>query len=230
MSAHELFRRWKLKPLYASWWLVSHRRRKVTGILESDDQGHLTLTLNGLLTGGPANPDHGGLLKGQHRLSGATSIGTGATLEHCFVRYADSFAEPPRQVWHVGEAILGAHLDAKEPWEFTEIRERLPLLTEFARFGNVDAEFDLDNAKRPLALKVTAGLRSVNLWSFRGIQVTLGNQVGHRDSAEGITEVESRVDLYAVALSHPESRRGCSLVACEVLRSPDHRRNAISIV
>jgi hypothetical protein len=199
VSASELFRRWKLKPLYANWWLVSHRRRKVSGILESDDQGHLTLTLNGLLTGGSVSKLGGGMLEGQHRLAGATSMGTGATLERCFVRYADTFTEPPRQVWHVDHALLGVLFDAKEPWKFTETRDRLPLLTDFARFKNVQADIGRDDAQRPLALRVTAGLRSIDLWSYRGIQVSLGNEVGHRDSEESITEVESRVDLYAKA-------------------------------
>lgn len=120
-------------------------------------------------------------------------------LERCFVRYADTLVEPPRQVWHVGQAILGVHFDAKEPWKFAEIREQLPVLTEFARLKNVDADIDLDDAHQPLQLRVTAGLHSISLWSYRGIEVTLGNQVGHRDSEEGIMEVESRVDLYAKA-------------------------------
>jgi hypothetical protein len=199
VSAPELFRRWKLKPLYANWWLVSHRRRKVTGILESDEQGHLTLALNGLLTGGQKNKNAEPMLAGQHRLAGATSVGTGATLEGCFVRYTDTLAEPPRQVWHVGQAVLGVLFDAKEPWKFAEIREQLPLLTEFARLNNVDVDVDRDDQHQVRALRVTAGLRSIDLWDYRGIRVSLGNNVGYRDSEEGVMEVESRVDLCAKA-------------------------------
>ena len=110
MSAPELFRRRKLKPLYASWWLVSNRRRKVTGILESDEQGHLTLTLNGVLARDARSKSLEAALDGQHRLAGANSIGAWATLENCFVRYADTLAKPSRQIWHVGQALLGSSL------------------------------------------------------------------------------------------------------------------------
>ncbi|GMU69037.1 MAG: hypothetical protein AMXMBFR37_13690 [Steroidobacteraceae bacterium] len=110
------------------WWRVGEPDRKVRGVLASDAEGTLTLELFGAF----GDPDLSilSLPEGQFRIAGETDDGP-ATLEHCFALSSRGTWKQPRQLWSVGEVLIGAMLSEDAPWQFYGCHYSIPGLTRW---------------------------------------------------------------------------------------------------
>lgn len=193
------------------WWRVGEPERKVQGVLTSDAEGKLSLELFGAF--GESNLSFLSLPEGQFRIVGETDEGP-ATLEHCFARTARGTWEQPRQLWHVGEALIGAMLPEDAPWQFYGCQYSIPGLTRWVDRKSPEPFMDWDDQKQPRRAGVAVDVKQWPLWTLHdGVPVHLGRGF----STRSIGEYSAAVDAEVIACVHGTT-----------LRSPDALGDAVS--
>lgn len=178
---------------FGLWWLAGEPSRQVQGMLLVNERGEPRLSLFGVL--GIQIDRVFDLPKGQFRILGELETMTGVTLENCVATGLSGGMRLRRQHWHVGEAVFGAHFQPNESWAFYGATFQMPLVTNWLSQATTEQTHEWDESGNFKKLSVAVSLDSWPLWDIEDGEVALIRAGSMRQASEGITELQSRIDL-----------------------------------
>lgn len=185
------------------WWRVDQPAQQVRGVLEADSEGKLRLELFGAF-GDPAL-SFLALPEGQFRIIGETEEGRPATLERCFAITTKGAWTQPRQLWNVGEALIGAALPADKPWQFFGCHYSIPGLTRWVDRRSPEPFVEWNEEKKPTRAGVATTVKAWPLWTLAdGTQVRLVRGF----VTKTIGEFSGAIDAEVTASVHGTTARG----------------------